>query len=400
MLQFLKSARVLYVLPAMLLLVGNCLYAQEMSVEKMKRVLVSAADLSNAELAVLEKGKFVIKELPAENPGEIAAFGGVRLSGTHEAVLGAFRRAIEKQKKETSLEYGRIGNPPKVSDLRKLTISGGEIEDLRGCKIGDCNWNLSEKMIGRVQTQIDWSADDHKKEASALLRNMLIAYAARYLRGGDKALIEYHDDPDLIRLQDEYVSAGKDLAWVADLAPGLSKYLKGLGAGDLTPVENVMDFTKVRVALKPVLIFTHSVTYTKIIGGVPTSLIVSKQIYANHYFNSSMNVTLLLSFPDADGATATYLIFVNRSRASALTGTIGKMIRGIVAGEATGKLETALRDTKRYTAQTMGNKEELADIERSGIFSRLFQGSLVIWVLVFVATGVLIWFFTRDRRGL
>lgn len=399
MLQFISNKRVLYVFLFVFLFGATDLFAQEMTVEKMRQVLSSAFKLSDADASTLAKGKVLVKELPVNDPREVAAFGEVKMKGTHDAVLAAFRRAIEKQKKETSLEYGRIGNPPKLNDLRKLTIGEGEIEDLRGCKIGDCNWNLSEEMIGRVQTEIEWSDDDHQAEADALLRQILIEYTGRYLKLGDDGLIRYHDDPDLLPLQDEYLSVIKTLDWVADLAPGLSDYLKGTGTGDLKPVEDVVDFTKVRVALKPVLIFTHSVTYTKKIDGVPTSLIISKQIYANHYFDSSMNVTLILSFPEGEENAETYLIFVNRSRAGALTGTIGKMIRGIVAGEASTKLETALKDTRRYTAQTMGNMKELAEIESSGFFARLFQGKVLIAVVVFVVLGALIWFFTRDRSS-
>jgi hypothetical protein len=61
--------------------------------------------------------------------------------------------------------------------------------------------------------------------------------------------------------------------------------------------------------------------------------IASKQIYAMHYFDASLGLTLLVPDPSAPLA-ATYVVYLNRSRIDVFDGLLGGVARRIVAGRA------------------------------------------------------------------
>ena len=58
-------------------------------------------------------------------------------------------------------------------------------------------------------------------------------------------------------------------------------------------------------------------------------LVVSKQIYANHYFDASLTVTAFGRNPNANGD----LFYENRSRVDGLNGLFGKLERGVIEGQ-------------------------------------------------------------------
>ena len=77
--------------------------------------------------------------------------------------------------------------------------------------------------------------------------------------------------------------------------------------------------------------------------------VASKQIYAMHYYDASLGLTLLV--PDATAAEpATYVVYVNRSRIDLFEGVFGGMIRRIVAGRARGLVSEQLLRLQRVLA--------------------------------------------------
>jgi hypothetical protein len=68
----------------------------------------------------------------------------------------------------------------------------------------------------------------------------------------------------------------------------------------------------------------------------------SKQIYAMHYYDASLGLTLLV--PDRTAASpATYVVYLNRSRIDLFDGLWGGVARRIVAGKARGVVADQLQ---------------------------------------------------------
>lgn len=373
--------------------------AQDQTLEKMRKVLTEGAGFTAEDLKSLEKGEIVVKELEPQDEREVAFSGAVRIEAPRDIVFEAFRRAIEKQEKEIATERGSFSSPPDLKDLSALTITSAEINNLRTCKVGECEWSFSEDEIGRLAEEIDWSSSGSREEATELVKKILVEYTADYLKGGDSALMVYRDDPEPLSLQDEHRSLLDGLLWIDDFAPEFKDYLRSFPSGKLDGVDGFVSWSNVRIGFKPVIVATHTIFYKKIVGDVPQAFIISKQIYANHYFHSSLALTAITSLPKKGGGFNTYVFFVNHSRAGALTGTMGQLARVAVDGEAENKLTGALADTKRFTAYALGGQKEAELAASSGFFGRIFSGYSYIWLIVIgVVAAAGIYFLTRKPK--
>ena len=75
----------------------------------------------------------------------------------------------------------------------------------------------------------------------------------------------------------------------------------------------------------------------------------SKQIYAMHYYDASLGLTLLV--PDRTAASpATYVVYLNRSRIDLFGDMFGGIARRIVAGRARTLVAEQLQRLQRVLA--------------------------------------------------
>jgi hypothetical protein len=72
-------------------------------------------------------------------------------------------------------------------------------------------------------------------------------------------------------------------------------------------------------------------------------LVLSKQIYANHYLDASLSLTAAIA---DQTRTKSDLLYVNHSRASALASSFSKFKHRIVEGRATEDLKNLLGQTR------------------------------------------------------
>lgn len=373
-------------------------YSQTVSVESMKALLGSKAGFTPEDYKNVDSGEISVKRIPVNDKREIAVCGLIRLDLPFDVVLEGYRRTINKQKRSTVKDFGRFSAPPSSDDLNGLEFDEGDIESLRECRVGDCKWHLPAEMINRLRSEIDWDNPKHNAQASALLKNMLIASVAEYLAQGDASLMEYNDKEVALGLKDEYQKLEPALFWSDEFAPGFREYYEGFPAGSLPGIENTVTWAKIKVGLKEVVFFTHNTNFKKKSGGVSQAVIVAKQIYANHYFDSTLGVTVLVGFPKSEGKKdETYLIFVNHTRARALGGSIGKLIQGLVKGQAVDRVEDVLADTRKNSQLVLANRAQPDTAPQEGIVATFAKRPLFVWVFVILVVAGIVLLFMKWR---
>jgi hypothetical protein len=119
-------------------------------------------------------------------------------------------------------------------------------------------------------------------------------------------------------------------------------------------------WSKELVRSRPVISMTHVAIATASDESPLAYAIGSKQIYAMHYFDASLGLTLLV--PDRTAAVpATYVAYLNRSRIDLFEGLFGGVARRIVAGRARsliaeqlGRLQGVLAGTPAHAAKPAG----------------------------------------------
>jgi hypothetical protein len=306
----------------------------------LRRALAERAAFGADQIAALERGEPVAKLIPSNDPREVAVCGVIEIPSDPETALKAFQLSLSLKQKSIS-QSGKFTNPPLVEDLASLTLSDGDIADLKTCTVGDCKLRLSASMIQRFQKSIDWNATDYKEQANQLFRLMMVEYVTTYLEKGDAALIEYADQTPRVLLAREQESLLTNLLYVNDTAPELIGHSKAFPRSTV-PVEHILSWSMISFGLKPVLVITDVSTYRSDVDGVLRVLVLSKQIYASRYLDASLSLTAAIGDQTRRKSD---LLYVNHSRAGALATSFSKFKHRIVEGRATEDLKGLLGQT-------------------------------------------------------
>ncbi|MGH9875689.1 MAG: hypothetical protein ACRD9S_24800, partial [Pyrinomonadaceae bacterium] len=241
--------------------------------------------------------------------------------------------------------------------------------------------------------EVNWEVPEYRAQATQLLKLMLLDYVRDYTARGDAALIEYNDKQMAVRLADEQ----RDLtaALGHDVFTDIPQDLKGFSNSDLPLVEHALVWSKVKFGLKPVIAVNHITIYKREQKSGPQILIASKQIYANHYFDSSLALTAFLSIPGAaPGSNLSYLFYENRSRADGLGGVFSKLKRGMIENRAVDSVKAILHQSQLSLEARALNRSEPLPATTSDAWSlrrwKVGRAQIFLLSLCFIALVILV----------
>jgi hypothetical protein len=313
----------------------------------LQTLLKTEMKLTDSDLAAAAEGRPVGKLLKTQDKREVAAVGLIRINLTHDAFLKRFRDIVWFKQGPGVLKVGKLSESPRVSDLEALTLEPIDIDDLKVCRVGDCALKLSEEMITGLAPVARSPSRTSRDQTNAAFRKMLVDYATNYTQHGDKVLITYNDRKRPLKLFDDFSSLMAGVGFLKNYAPEFLNYMEQFPQADPPEGESFIYWSKEKFGFKPVISLTHVLIYTRKRDYGQETLIASKQLFANHYFDSSVGVTLLVDEPSDSKMPGTYLVYVNRSRADALTGFMSGLRRSIVESRSLSALKTSLKTTKQ-----------------------------------------------------
>jgi hypothetical protein len=358
------------------------------TVAEFQKVLREKAGFDETGFAALEQGQTVVRLLTTQDKREVAVCGLVSLQVPADVFLQSFREGMARKTNPAILEIGSLSSTPTLDDLKTLTIENRDLDDLKDCVVGDCRLKLSAAMIERFHKEVDLQAPDYRIQAAQLLKQMLLEYVRDYLARGDIALIEYNDKAKEVRLAEEQRALVTASGYVNDVLPKFPQSLKGFSTSELRLVENVIVWSKIKFGLKPVIAINHIMVYKRAEETGPQVLIASKQIYANHYFNSSLALTAFVNIPGANPGS--YLFYENRSRADGLEGMFSKIKRGIVEDRAVDGLKAILESSKvNLNARAVNLAESTPTAAGHQSWKRWKVGRVYVFLCLFLITSLL-----------
>jgi hypothetical protein len=362
------------------------------SLAELQKLLQEKAAFEETDFAALQRGETIARVAPAEDKREVAVSGLVNLHASAEEFLRSYRESLMHRNNAAVLEVGSFGATPALSDLQNLTLEPEDIEDLKECVVGNCRIKLSAAMIQRFAREVNWQAPDYPQQATQLFKSMLLDYVRDYRARGEAALIEYNDKPNEIRVADEQRAISSVSGYLNDI---LATTLSTEARSELRPLEELLVWSKIKFGLKPVITVNHVTIYKREGELGPRVLGVSKQIYANHYFNSSLALT---AFVTVAGPTS-YLVYENRSRADGLEGPFSKFKRNIVQNKAVAGLKGILEHTKvSLEAPLAGAGSATVSLDHGGWGQRLFGGIRpLLWFVII--SGLIALFLLRNYEG-
>jgi hypothetical protein len=302
--------------------------------------------ITDEDLAHLNAGRVVSRTLPSSDSREVATLGVIRMAVTPAFYISRLADIIGFKRDEAVLQIGTFSDPPVVGDMAAMALDESDTRSLRNCRVGDCGIQLPAAAIQRFQSEVNWQAPDAAQQANALVRHVLVAYAAEYLKHGGAASMKYADVSPETDMGHEFATLVEPPGPGLNQFPGLIQHLLTYPAGVSRDITDRLYWSKELVRSRGVVSITHLSVAHLPEDAVPEYAVASKQIYASHYFDASLGLTVLV--PDRSGKTpATYVVYLNRSRIDLFNGFFGGITRAIVKGKARGTVTLLLERLKK-----------------------------------------------------
>lgn len=362
------------------------------SLAELQKTLQEKAAFAETDFALLQRGEPIVKLAPVQDKREVAVAGLVNLRASADEFLRSYRDSLTRKSNGAVLEVGSFGAVLTLADLQNLTLEARDIEDLKSCVVGDCEIKLSASMIERFRREVNWQAPDYAQQASQLFKTMLLEYVQDYRKRGDAALIEYNDSQDKIRVADEQRAVSRPSGYLKDI---LDPKLLPRASSELRPLEELIVWSKIKFGLKPVIAVNHITIYKRDGELGPQVLAISRQIYANHYFNASLGLT---AFVTVAGPTS-FLVYENRSRADGLEGPFSKLKRNVVEKKVLAGVKGILEQSKlSMEPPIFGGDNATASASTGGWGRRLFGGIRPLLWFLFIS-GLIALLALRNYEG-
>ena len=160
---------------------------------RLERYMTDTVKLTAVERQRLMRGEAITRLLDADENKEVAILGAVWINAP-------MHRYIQAVSDIESFERGggfkmtkRISAPPQLDDFRALRVPDEDLQDLRRCRVGDCEVKVAASALNRFHSEINWSAPNAPAAAQAWVQRLAYEYTTSYLKGGDVELAVYRD---------------------------------------------------------------------------------------------------------------------------------------------------------------------------------------------------------------
>ncbi len=302
--------------------------------------------LNDEQIADIEHGKPVTKVLSTPTPGEVAVFGAVFVNASPAQYLKAAQNIDDLRKSKSYLGVRQFSTPPKLSDLEGFALNDDDIKDLKNCKPGDCELQLPAESMGQFKKSINWSGTDVAAQVNSLAQKMALQLLINYQRDGNGALGDYYDKEHPLHVTEQFKSLLGESSSLSNYLPDLKRYLVDYPHAELANANSIFYWEKVKFGLKPTLRINQMVVFRGPGPSGPINGVAIKQLYASHYFQTAMDLTVCAKDSSRPNENGFFLITVKGSRQAGLTGPKGSLIRKKAVSGTRSSLEAALTNIK------------------------------------------------------
>ena len=340
-----SKSRVVYIPAAILVLTTMPIETSQITVSPLPPLLESYLT-NSVRLTADERKRLIAREpvtklLDADESKEVAVFGAIWI----DAPIG---RYVEAVKNIESFERGagfkitkKISAPPRLEDFAALRLPEEDVDDLRTCRVGDCEIKLGEPALRRFRTEVDWRASNARSAANALMQRLAFEYVIGYLEGGNDRLAVYRDGSRPTFVAQEFRAMIDQMPLLTAYMPNMRQYLLEYPRLALPEATSFLYWQETEFGLKPTIRISH----LTIREGAADTVVTSKMLYATHYFWTGLEVRALV--PDRSGGPGFWFVTVNRSRSDGLSGFTGLFVRRRVRSEVQDGALASLERTKQ-----------------------------------------------------
>ena len=298
--------------------------------------------LKDDQIAAIRNGKALAKVMESSTPDEVFVFGSVYVQSTPEKYLELAANIDDLRKLPNYLAIRKFSDPPQPSDLNGFTLEPEDIKQLRKCEPGGCELQLPGEAIDAFKKDVNWSAPDVAEQVNQLAQKMALEILRRYTAGGNAALGTYQDKDHPTVVAETFQSLLSRSRALPVYLPELENYLLDYPKAKSENIQSEFYWEKVNFGLKPTLRIVQAVVYRGPHTGDPAYAVAVKQLYASHYFETALDLTVCVRDQDHPERPGFYLITLKGSQQAGLTGLKGGIVRKVAVDKTRSSLEHAL----------------------------------------------------------
>ncbi len=303
--------------------------------------------LNQDQIAAVRSGKAIAKVLDSRSPDEVFVFGSVYVESTPENYLKLASDVDALRKLPSYLAIQKFSDPPRLSDLERFTLEAEDIKQLKNCKPGHCEVQLPTEAMEAFQQSVNWSAPDAADQVNGLARQLALEALQRYRQGGNAALGTYRDKSHPAAVGETFRSLLSRSKALPAYMPDFDRYLLDYPRISLDNVETEFYWEKVNFGLKPTLRIVQAIVYRGTRSTDPAYAVAVKQLYASHYFETALDLTICVRDQEHSTRPGVYLITLKGSQQAGLTGLKGSIVRKVAVDRTRSSLERALGAIKQ-----------------------------------------------------
>ena len=312
--------------------------------------LETDAAMNAGDIARLQSGKAVTRNLPEHEKGELAMVGAVRVAVPLGFVLARFRTMPRLERVRRALTISEFSNPPRESDLNRFRLTAGDLRDFSSCKPGNCGVKLSVRMIDEVREFPENIRTPQGRDAEMnRYRNAIFGYVSAYRKRGNSAIIEYGDKFPQVSGLNAFLGLLGEFPWLRPDEPGLYTCLAAYAGKSCPGTEQKLYWSVANVHLKPVFTVDDVLISNNAREAQPSAAIAFKQIYADHYFEAALGVAVLIGDPGS--RPGLWIVYFNRSLTDDLTGWLGPIKRAVAGKKTRDAVQNDLMQLKKDLEQ-------------------------------------------------
>jgi hypothetical protein len=310
--------------------------------------------LNDDQIREIREGKAIAKILESPTPDEVFVFGSVYVKSTPENYLKLASDIDALRRLPNYLALRKFSDPPQLSDLSGFTLDEQDIKELQHCKTGHCEVQLPTEAMETFQQSVDWSAPDVADQVNHLAQEMALQAVLRYQQGGNAALGTYRDKSHPAAVAETFQSLLAQLKALPAYLPELDQYLLDYPKAEAGNIESQFYWEKVNFGLKPTFRIVQAVIFRGMSSAGPAYAVAIKQLYASHYFETALDLTVCVKDTDNAKENGFYLITVKGSQQAGLTGLKGSIVRKAAVDKTRSSLQRALASIKQKLEEQTG----------------------------------------------
>jgi hypothetical protein len=237
--------------------------------------------------------------------------------------------------------------------MASLTLPSKDLASLGDCRPGSCDVKLPASAMPSFRTGIDWKSPNAAARANDMMRGFVLDLVRRYQASGNAALGIYDDREDAIVASREFRALVASEHPLPLPVPELMAFLNDYPRNRPQGVDDFFYWSVVDFGLKPTLRVSHVMVYTLAARPSGVSHVIAiKQLYASHYFHTSLELRFLVDDERRQARDRFHLLSLTRSRIDGTTGLKGSLLRPIVSRRSRNAVRGYLDHLKRQVELT------------------------------------------------